>query len=239
MVYKLDRLVIGIFLSLILILSFYYNLDNLLFLLILFSCIFDLWKSKFLSSPLSNLFLFLVCIALILSDLFGLNSFIYLIFTLFLLIFLSIIYKSYTIYIFPIIIIIFLYFFINLSIIDRNILYLCFLLSFFNDTSAYIFGNLFKGPLILPSVSPKKTWAGTLTSSFLSLILLIYLDYDYLFSFISSISFFIGDIYFSYVKRLFKLKDFSNLLKSHGGILDRLDSIFLIIVFFNIYIYFQ
>ena len=167
MVYKLNRLVIGIFLCLILTLSFYYNLDNLLFLLILFSSIFDLWKSKFLSSFLNNLLLFFVCIALILSVLFGLNSFIYLVLTLSLLIFLSIIYKSYTIYIFPIIIIIFLYFFINLSIIDRNILYLCFLLSFFNDTSAYIFGNLFKGPLILPSVSPKKTWSGTLISSFI------------------------------------------------------------------------
>ena len=232
-------MVIGIFLCLVLIISFYFNLDKLLILLILISSIFDLWNSKFLSSFFNNLLLFLICIGLTLSVLFGLNSFIYLNFTLFLLIFLSIIYKFYTFYIFPIIIIIFLYFFINLSIIDRNILYLCFLLSFFNDTSAYIFGNLFKGRLILPSVSPKKTWSGTLISSFLSLILLIYLDYNYLFSFICSISFFIGDIYFSYVKRLFNLKDFSNLLKSHGGILDRLDSIFLIIVFFNIYIYFQ
>ena len=105
-------------------------------------------------------------------------------------------------------------------------------------TSAYIFGNLLKGPLIIPSISPKKTWSGTFISSFLSFIALLFLDYSYLFSFICSISFFTGDIYFSYIKRLFKLKDFSNLLRSHGGILDRLDSIFLVIIFFNIYLYF-
>ena len=145
--------------------------------------------------------------------------------------------RSYAINFFPIIIIIFLYFLINLSVIDREILYLCFLLSFLNDTSAYIFGNLIKGPLIMPSISPKKTWSGTLISLFISIFIFYYLGYNFLLSFIVGISFFIGDIYFSYIKRILNLKDFSNLLRSHGGILDRLDSIFLIVIFFNIYLY--
>lgn len=34
----------------------------------------------------------------------------------------------------------------------------------------------------------------------------------------------IGDLAFSYIKRKFEIKDFSNILKSHGGILDRVDS---------------
>ena len=151
--------------------------------------------------------------------------------------FLIFFFKSYASNFFPIIIIIFLYFLINLSLIDRNILYLCFLLSFLNDTCAYIFGNLIKGPLILPSISPKKTWSGTLTSSILSMIIFYSLDYNFLFSFIIGISFFIGDVYFSYIKRLLDLKDFSNLLRSHGGILDRLDSIFLSVIIMNIYLY--
>ena len=237
MVYRFNRLYVGFFLCLTLIISFLYKLDNYLIFLIALASIFDLWKSKFLST--FNIFLlFLVSIFLTLVYYFDLNLFLFLNFSLFLIILLSILYKSYVIYIFPLIIIIFLYFLFNLSIIDRNILYLCFLFSFFNDTTAYIFGNLFKGPLIIPSISPKKTWSGTLISSFLSLILILALDYNFLFSLICSISFFIGDVYFSYIKRLFNLKDFSNLLVSHGGILDRLDSIFLIVIFFNIYLYF-
>ena len=237
MVYRFNRLYVGFFLCSTLIFSFFYKLDNYLIFLIAVASIFDLWKSKFLST--FNIFLlFLVSIFLTLDYYFDLNLFLFLNFSLFLIILLSILYKSYVIYIFPLIIIIFLYFLFNLSIIDRNILYLCFLFSFFNDTTAYIFGNLFKGPLIIPSISPKKTWSGTLISSFLSLILILALDYNFLFSLICSISFFIGDVYFSYIKRLFNLKDFSNLLVSHGGILDRLDSIFLIVIFFNIYLYF-
>ena len=157
-------------------------------------------------------------------------------FLLFLLVCLSLVLKSYVNNFFPIIIIIFLYFLINLLVLDRDILYLCFLLSFLIDTSAYIFGNLMKGPLIVPSISPKKTWSGTLISSIISLIIFYFLGYNFLFSLIIGISFFIGDIYFSYIKRTLDLKDFSNILGSHWGMLDRLDSIFLITIFFNIYI---
>lgn len=238
MVYRLNRLFVGFFLCFTLIISFYYDLDTFLVFLIAAASIFDLWKSKFLSY-LNIFLLFLVCIILILDHFLDFNSFLYLCSSLILLVFLSFFYKSYVIYIFPLIITFFLYFLFNLSIIDRNTLYLCFLISFVNDTSAYIFGNLLKGPAIIPSISPKKTWSGTLISSFLSLIIFLFLDYSFLFSLICSISFFIGDIYFSYIKRLFNFKDFSNLLKSHGGMLDRLDSIFLIVIFFNIYFYFQ
>ena len=49
-----------------------------------------------------------------------------------------------------------------------------------------------------------------------------------------SILLFIGDIFFSYIKRSLNIKDFSPLLGSHGGVLDRLDSIFLISIFFHI-----
>lgn len=219
----------------ILFLSYYFKLDYLILFLIIGASIFDLWKSRLLS-PLNVLLLFIITTFFILVSYYSLDLFLFIHFLLFFLICLSFVLKSYVSDFFPIIIIIFLYFLINLLVIDREILYLCFLLSFLNDTSAYIFGNLIKGPLIVPSISPKKTWSGTLISSLISTIIFYFLGYNFLFSLIVGISFFIGDIYFSYIKRILNLKDFSNLLRSHGGILDRLDSVFLITIFYNIYI---
>jgi phosphatidate cytidylyltransferase len=49
-----------------------------------------------------------------------------------------------------------------------------------------------------------------------------------------AISLFYGDIYFSFIKRKLAIKDFSRLLSSHGGMLDRLDSITFLIIIFSI-----
>ena len=44
----------------------------------------------------------------------------------------------------------------------------------------------------------------------------------------------IGDLFFSWIKRKNNIKDFSNILKEHGGILDRIDSLILVISFFGV-----
>lgn len=41
-----------------------------------------------------------------------------------------------------------------------------------------------------------------------------------------------GDLFFSFIKRRFNIKDFSNLLPGHGGILDRLDAPILVFTFY-------
>tara|TARA_Y100000996_G_scaffold410265_1_gene392322 strand:- start:170 stop:544 length:375 start_codon:yes stop_codon:yes gene_type:complete len=121
-------------------------------------------------------------------------------------------------------------------IFDRNIFYFIFLISFINDTTAYLFGNILKGPLIIPKISPKKTWSGTILSIIISSIILLYFKYNIFVSIILSISLFLGDAYFSYIKRSFNKKDFSNLLGKHGGILDRIDSCFILVLILIIYL---
>ena len=117
---------------------------------------------------------------------------------------------------------------------DRNLFYLLFLISFLNDTVAYISGRFFGGPRILPKISPNKTWSGTLTSFLCTTFFLFLMNYNIFISIIFSISLFFGDIFFSHIKRYLNVKDFSTILGSHGGILDRIDSIFFVAILFQI-----
>ena len=113
----------------------------------------------------------------------------------------------------------------------------------FTDTGGYIFGKTFKGPR-LTKVSPKKTYSGVIGSFLISLLFgLIYIKYlgqksrilletDPIFIillilFISLISQ-IGDLIISYFKRKAKLKDAGKILPGHGGFLDRIDGLILV-----------
>lgn len=128
-----------------------------------------------------------------------------------------------------------LFFFIIFFILSNNfkeIFYMIFLISFLNDTTAYIAGKTFKGPLIIPKISPKKTWSGTIISLSISSFALYCFGYEIFISLIFSLTLFFGDIFFSFIKRKLSLKDFSKILSSHGGILDRLDSMYFIVPLF-------
>ncbi len=86
---------------------------------------------------------------------------------------------------------------------------------------------------MIPSVSPNKTWEGALGGYFGgligSLVFGYFLDFDYEFIILASLLIPIvaqlGDLFFSSVKRQYNIKDFGTLLPSHGGILDRIDSL--------------
>ena len=69
-------------------------------------------------------------------------------------------------------------------------------------------------------------------------MLLIYLKYNIFLSILIAILFFFGDVFFSYIKRNLKIKDFSSLLGDHGGALDRLDSMFFVAIIFQIHLVF-
>ena len=96
----------------------------------------------------------------------------------------------------------------------------------------YIWKN-FKGQK-LTKISPKKTISGAIGSLILTTIVvsgLIYYFSNNLNIKIILISIFIslacqsGDLFFSYLKRKAKVKDTSNFLPGHGGVLDRIDGI--------------
>ena len=103
-----------------------------------------------------------------------------------------------------------------------------------SDIGGLTFGRIFKGPK-LTTISPKKTISGALGSIFFS-ILIINISFFYFInifninifavSVITSIGCQLGDLFFSYLKRNAKIKDTGNILPGHGGVLDRLDGIF-------------
>ena len=104
------------------------------------------------------------------------------------------------------------------------------------DLGAYFFGRLIGGWRLAPRISPNKTWAGlgggVATASLSSGIWLTWIGYNDL-----VIAFIVGgivgcvaqlgDLTMSAVKRHFGVKDSSNLIPGHGGVIDRLDGFLL------------
>ena len=100
------------------------------------------------------------------------------------------------------------------------------------DIGGYIFGKIFKGPK-LTTISPNKTYAGMIGGYLLSLICLIvitnFIDYSIktfqliLITILLSTVSQVGDIIVSYFKRQANIKNTSNLIPGHGGLLDRID----------------
>nr|WP_307836863.1 phosphatidate cytidylyltransferase [Plantactinospora mayteni] len=103
-----------------------------------------------------------------------------------------------------------------------------------SDTGGYAAGVAFGKHPMAPSVSPKKSWegfAGSVLAAALgsSLLLAYLLDVELwwgaLFGVAVSVAAVLGDLAESMIKRDLKVKDMSNLLPGHGGLMDRLDSI--------------
>ena len=118
-----------------------------------------------------------------------------------------------------------------------TVIYL-FLISVMTDTFALFCGKAFGKHKLIPKVSPNKTIEGSIGGSIIGTIIpvvFIYLvtkDISVLFvveTFILTIISQFGDLFFSSIKRNHDIKDFSNLIPGHGGILDRLDSILFVV----------
>ena len=118
-----------------------------------------------------------------------------------------------------------------------NMLYL-FSVCICSDIGGFLFGKIFKGKK-LTKISPNKTVSGSIGSFILSIFLvpIFYTSFNNFNNltdliFISIIvSFFcqLGDLFISYLKRKANVKDTSNILPGHGGLLDRIDGMLLAI----------
>ena len=129
-----------------------------------------------------------------------------------------------------------------------------------SDAIAYYAGSAIGGPKIFPTISPKKTYAGSIIGliggaagamivyamfevaplpanapvKFSEVFPDTYILFYCLIGTAIAVVAEVGDLFASRIKRELEIKDFSRLLGSHGGLLDRLDSIIFAVVFMSI-----
>lgn len=115
-----------------------------------------------------------------------------------------------------------------------GIIFFPFLLVWFNDTFAYLFGSKFGKHKLFPRISPKKSWEGAigggLTTVLAGLVLAPYINgLETLDTAVISLIVVLfgnfGDLIESMFKRCIEIKDSGHIMPGHGGVLDRLDSI--------------
>ncbi len=225
MVFDKIRILSGFFILLFLIIVFFFKINFILILILILFSYYDLVFSNIISLKKLIVYSTFTLFLFILYYLFNINP-LYLSFFFFIFLILSIIKINNNFFILTTINL-FFYILINLNSFDNNLIFILIFLSFMNDTIAYIIGKSIQGPLIIPSISPNKTWSGTISSFLISFIFLKYLDFNLYESVFIASSLFFGDLFFSFIKRKYFIKDFSNIIPGHGGILDRIDSIFL------------
>src|SRR6478609_8180254 len=116
-----------------------------------------------------------------------------------------------------------------------------------NDTMAYITGSLI-GKTPLTSISPKKTWEGTiggvifciitiaLLSRVIELMKFVPVVHWIMIALICAVMGNCGDLFESKLKRLAVVKDSGSIMPGHGGFLDRFDSLLLSTPFVWVYV---
>ena len=107
------------------------------------------------------------------------------------------------------------------------------LVAILSDIGGLVCGKIFKGKK-LTKISPNKTITGSIGSFIFSLLLIPFfykgqIDQNLLnillITIIISLTSQLGDLFISFLKRKAKVKDTSDLLPGHGGVLDRIDGI--------------
>lgn len=121
-----------------------------------------------------------------------------------------------------------------------------FIFNWVNDTGAYCTGMLFGKHRLFERISPKKSWEGSIGGAVFSIIAAIVLAH--FFTFLSTgvwiglgLTVVVfgtwGDLTESLMKRTLGIKDSSNILPGHGGMLDRFDSTLMAVPAAVVYLY--
>jgi phosphatidate cytidylyltransferase len=117
----------------------------------------------------------------------------------------------------------------------RSWVYLTVLSTFAVDTAAFFTGRAIGRRLLAPSISPKKTWEGFVGGWGAGFAAVMTLGFAFdlttepwklaLLALLLPVAAAFGDLAESAMKRRMHIKDASELIPGHGGVLDRLDSI--------------
>lgn len=114
--------------------------------------------------------------------------------------------------------------------------------TWFADTGAYAFGNIFKGPKLWPRFSPNKTWSGFFGGLLCGAVAagvvwnvsnlrgLLPLSVVAGVGLLAALATMAGDLWESVLKRRFGVKDSGDIIPGHGGILDRVDGLMFAII---------
>jgi phosphatidate cytidylyltransferase len=118
--------------------------------------------------------------------------------------------------------------------------------TFAADSGAYLFGRAWGRHLMVPKISPGKTWEGTFAgiiagiAAAVALNAILGLPVSYwqvsILGFLIAAVAFAGDLVESMLKRKAGVKDAGRLIPGHGGILDRLDSVVFTVVLVYYYV---
>ena len=127
--------------------------------------------------------------------------------------------------------------------VSLNFFLLIIIICIFSDVGGYVFGKTIGGKK-LTKISPNKTISGSIGSFIFSILPIIFINLlniktnflelnliNILFSLFVSLICQLGDLFFSYFKRLNNKKNTSNLLPGHGGLLDRIDGLVIVLPF--------
>jgi len=113
------------------------------------------------------------------------------------------------------------------------------------DAFAMFTGMLIGKHKVTPNISPKKTIEGCIGGSIIGTTVAVIYYSNLVGSFsiklclitlLLSIVDQFGDLFFSKIKRENKIKDFSNIMPGHGGVLDRIDSLCFVSIVYVIFI---